>query len=136
MSEAGGMNVTRDETENGVPPAVQIAVYLAYALALALLVFGFVGFVISNAIGDSVGGGAFVLGLIVGAAAYLAQGGSSLGRAVIGLGAAATVVIAVVYVFTGPGSAILPSLIIAVLAAVTFYLLYLRESAKRFYAAR
>jgi hypothetical protein len=42
----------------------------------------------------------------------------------------------VIYVFAGPGSAVIPSLVIAALAAVTFYLLYLTESAKRFYAAR
>jgi hypothetical protein len=133
MSEVGGVDTPRGDE---VPAPVQLAVYVAYALALALLLFGFVGFLISNAVGDSVGGGAFLLGLIVAGAGYAAGRGSQLGRAVIGLGALATAVAGVIYAFAGPGSAIIPSLLIAALAAGTFALLYLRESAKQFYSAR
>jgi hypothetical protein len=135
MSDAGEMRFPDDEVER-VPPPVQIAVWSAWALAIALLIFGFVGFLISNAIGDSVGGGAFILGLIVAGAAYITGRGSKVGRAFIGLSAAAVAVIGVIYAFVGPSSAIIPSLVIAALSAGTFALLYLSASAKEFYGRR
>ena len=58
------------------------------------------------------------------------------GRAVIGLGSLATAVAAVIYMFAGPGSAVIPCLVIAALAAGTFALLYLTGPAKRFYSSR
>jgi hypothetical protein len=134
MSELGGTDLARDE-EDSLPPPVFVAVLASYSLAAALLVFGFIGFVISNALDNSVGAGAFVLGLIVAGAAYMASRGNSLGRAVIGLGSAATAVFGVIYAFTGPSSATIPCLLMAALAAGTFALLYLTDAAKRFYAA-
>jgi hypothetical protein len=135
MSEAEGMDIPREEPDR-VPAVVQIAVWSAWALAASLLLFGFVGFLISAAIGNSVGGGAFLLGAIVAGAAYLLSRGSKLARAFIGLGALATAVACGIYVFTGPSSAIVPSLVIGVLAAGTFALLYVADSAKQFYAGR
>jgi hypothetical protein len=129
------MEVSHEEPDR-VPAVVQIAVWSAWALAASLLLFGFIGFLISNAIGDEVGGGAFVLGLIVAGAAYLLSRGNKLARAFIGLGALATAVACGIYMFTGPGSAVIPSLVIGVLAAGTFALLYLADSAKQFYATR
>jgi hypothetical protein len=135
VSEAGEMRFPDDEVER-VPPPVQIAVWSASALAAALLLFGFIGFLISNAIGDSVGGGALIVGLIVAGAAYMTGRGSKVGRAFIGLSAAAVAVVGVIYAFVGPGSAVIPSLVIAALSAGTFALLYLSASAKEFYARR
>jgi hypothetical protein len=134
VSEIDPAQVRRVAEEDGLPPPVQIAVWSAYALALSLLVFGFIGFVIANAVDDSFGGVAFALGLVVAGAAYAASRGNSIGRAVIGLGAAVTAVVGVIYAFTGPGSATIGSLLMAALAAGTFALLYLTDSARRFYA--
>lgn len=133
---SGVEGVRREDDDGMVPAPVQIAVWAAYALAIALLIFGFVGFLISNAVGDSVGGGAFILGLIVLGAAYITSKGSPIGRAVIGLGSLATAVVGVIYMFAGPGSAFIPSLVIAALAAGTFALLYLTGAAKRYYSSR
>lgn len=133
---SGVESVRREDEGGAVPAPVQIAVWAAYALAIALLLFGFIGFLISNAIGDSVGGGAFILGLIVLGAAYITGKGSAIGRAVIGLGSLATAVVGVIYMFTGPGSAFIPSLVIAALAAGTFALLYLTATARRYYSSR
>jgi hypothetical protein len=132
MSELDPMD-TREPDR--VPAVVQIAVWSAWALAASLLLFGFIGFLISNAIGNEVGGGAFLLGLIVAGAAYLLSRGNKLARAFIGLGALATAIACGIYMFTGPGSAFIPSLVIGVLAAGTFALLYLADSAKQFYAS-
>jgi hypothetical protein len=135
MSDVGQPDMPREEVER-VPPPVQIAVWSAWALGICLLVFGFIGFLISNAIGNGVGGGAFVLGLIVSGAAYVTGRGSRAGRAFIGLSAAVVAVVGVIYAFKGPGSAVIPSLVIAALSAGTFALLYLSTSAKEFYARR
>ena len=134
MSELGRTDLPRDE-EDSRPAPVFLAVLAAYSLAGALVFFGFIGFLISNALDDSVGVGAFVLGLIVAGAAYMASSGSSLGRVFIGLGSAATAVVGVIYAFTGPSEATLPCLLMAALAAGTFALLYLTDAAKRFYAS-
>ncbi len=58
-----------------------------------------------------------------------------MGRAFIGLLTAIVTIAGVVYMFTGPTSAIFPSLIIALLSAGTFVLLFLPAGSKRFYAA-
>ena len=134
MSELDSTDLPRDE-ESSLPPPVYIAVLAAYALAAALVAFGLIGFLISNALDNSVGGGAFVLGLIIAGAAYLASRGSSLGRAVIGIGSAITAVAGVIYAFAGPSSALIWCLLMAAMAAGTFALLYLTDAAKRFYSA-
>lgn len=134
MTEVDPPAAARADETSGPPAGVQIAIFGAYALAAALVLFGVLGFLISETIGDSFGAGAFVLGLIVAGAAYLASRGRSVGRAVIGLGAALTAVVGVIYAFTGPSSAVIPSLVIAAMAAATFALLYLSDSAKRFFA--
>jgi hypothetical protein len=133
MSELGGTDVPGDEADS-LPPPVFIAILAAYSLAAALVFFGLIGFIISNALDDSVGAGAFLLGLIVAGAARVASRGNSLGRAFIGLGSAVTAVAGVIYAFTGPGSAVIPCVLMAALAAGTFALLYLTDSAKRFYS--
>jgi hypothetical protein len=135
MSDVDAQLAEQDEADR-VPVPVQIAVWSAWGLAASLLLFGFIGFLISNAIGNSVGGGAFLLGLVVAGAAYATGRGSRLGRAFIGLGAAATAVACVIYMFTGPSSAIVPSIVIGALAAGTFLLLYASSSAREFYAGR
>jgi hypothetical protein len=133
MSELGGSEMPAYE-EDSLPAPVQLAVYAAYGLALALIFFGLIGFIISNALDDSVGAGAFLLGLIVAGAAYATSRGSSIGRAFIGLGSAVTAVAGVIYAFAGPDASLIACLLMAGLAAVTFALLYLMDSAKQFYS--
>ena len=69
------------------------------------------------------------------AATYLAWRGSRAGRAFVGLLGAIGAVAGVVYLFTGPTSAIIGSLVVAALGAGTVALLFLPEASKRFYAA-
>lgn len=79
--------------------------------------------------------GATILGLLVLGATYVAFRGSRMGRAFIGLLTAIITVAGVVYMFTGPRSAIFPSLVVAFISAATFALLFLPAGSKRFYAA-
>ena len=123
------------EADSGPPAPVFIALIGSYALAATLLLMGFLGFLTWAAVGDVVGVGATILGLLVLGATYIAWRGSSLGRALIGLLAAVGVVAGVLYVFSGPSSAIIPSLAVAGLGAGTIALLFLPEASKRFYSA-
>ena len=71
--------------------------------------------------------------MIVGAT-RIAGRGSRMGRAFIGLLTGILAVAGVIYMFKGPTSAIFPSLVVAVVSAGTFALLFLPEASKRFYA--
>ena len=119
----------------GPPAPVFLALVGSYALAATLLLMGLLGFFIWDALDDAVGVGATILGILVLAATYLAWRGSRAGRALIGLLAAIGAVAGVIYVFTGPTSAIIGSLVVAALGAGTLALLFLPEASKRFYAA-
>ena len=57
------------------------------------------------------------------------------GRAFVALLAAIGAVAGVVYVFTGPTSAIIPSLVVAAFGAGVVALLFLPDASKRFFAA-
>jgi hypothetical protein len=132
VSESGAAYEDEDE---GFPPApVFVALLGSYALSAALLFFGFVGFLTWAAVGDMVGVGSTILGFLVLGATYVAWRGSRAGRALIGLLAAIGTVAGVVYMFTGPGSAFIASLVIALLGAGTIALLFVPEASKRFYS--
>jgi hypothetical protein len=119
----------------GPPAPVFLALVGAYALAATLLLMGLLGFFVWDALDDAVGVGATILGILVLAATYLAWRGSRAGRAFVGLLGAIGAVAGVVYLFTGPTSAIIGSLVVAALGAGTVALLFLPEASKRFYAA-
>lgn len=117
------------------PFPVFIAVMVGYALALGLLAFGIIGF-FADEVSDPFGGGLLVGGVLVGGASYLAARGKDAGRLILGVLGAITVVVGLVYAFSGPTYAIVPSLITAACAAGTLALLYLPASAKTFFATR
>jgi hypothetical protein len=118
------------------PPApVFLALLGSYALSAMLLVFGLIGFLTWAAIGDSAGVGATILGLLIAAATYFAWRRSRAGRGIIAFFAAVGTVVGVVYAFTGPGSAVIPSLVIAALGAGTLALLFVPEASKRFFSS-
>ena len=119
----------------GPPAPVFLALVGAYALAATLLLMGLLGFFIWDALDDAVGVGATILGILVLAATYLAWRGSRPGRAFVGLLGAIGAAAGIVYLFTGPTSAIIGSLVVAALGAGTVALLFLPEASKRFYAA-
>ncbi|HEU6444085.1 MAG TPA: hypothetical protein VFL61_03405 [Gaiellaceae bacterium] len=122
------------DVDEGPPAPVFLALIGSYALATTLLLLGFLGFLTWAAVGDVVGVGATLLGLLVLGATYIAWRGSRAGRALIGLLAAVAAVAGVIYVFTGPSSAIIGSLVVAGLGAGVLALLFLPEASKRFYS--
>lgn len=127
-------DVPVDDVDEGPPGPVFIALMGSFALAVALLLFGFLGFLTWRAVGDMVGVGATVLGLLVLGATYLAWRGNQFGRLFVGLLSSVGAVAGVIYAFTGPTSAIVSSLVIAVLGAGVAALLFVPESSKRYYS--
>lgn len=120
----------------GTPPLPVFAALLgAYALALVLLLSGFLGFLTWAAVGDVVGIGATILGLLVLGSTYIAWRGSNAGRAFLGLLGAICAVSGGIYMFRGPGEAFITSLVVALLGAGMVFLLFFPERSKRFYAA-
>jgi hypothetical protein len=119
----------------GPPAPVFIGLTASYALAGTLLFCGLLGILTWNGVGNRVGVGTTILGLLVLGATYVAWRGGRVGRAFIGLLTAIITVAGVVYMFTGPGSAFFPSLVVALISAGTFVLLFLPAGSKRFYAA-
>jgi hypothetical protein len=121
--------------DGGPPPPVFLALLGSYALAALLIGGGLLGLLTWAALGEPAGAVSLVLGLLVLGATYVAWRGSRTGRAVLSLLAAIGAVAGVAYMFAGPNSAFIPSLVVAALGAGTLALLYLPEAAKRFYAA-
>lgn len=121
--------------DTGPPAPVFLALVGSYALAATLLLMGLLGFFVWDALDDAVGVGATILGILVLSATYLAWRGSRAGRAFVALLGAIGAVAGVVYLFTGPSSAIIGSLVVAALGVGTVALLFLPEASKRFYAA-
>ena len=68
-------------------------------------------------------------------ASYLLMRGNRVARMVLGALAVIGGVTAIVYAFTGPTSAILPSITTAVLAAIVIWLLYGLRSSKEYFGS-
>jgi hypothetical protein len=121
-------------TDNPPPAPVAIGLIMSYGLAGMLLFTGLIGLLFWVAVGDRVGLGTTILGLLVLGATVIAGRGSRTGRAFIGLLTGILTVAGVIYMFKGPTSAIFPSIMVVVISAGTFALLFLPEKSKRFYA--
>ena len=128
------MEQLQSQADDGPPAPVAIGLIMSYGLAGMLLLCGLIGLLFSWAVGDRVGLGTTILGLLVLGATRIAGRGSRMGRAFIGLLTGILAVAGVIYMFKGPTSAIFPSLVVAVVSAGTFALLFLPEASKRFYA--
>ena len=121
--------------DEGPPAPVFIALLGSFGLAAMLIGGGILGLLTWASLGEPAGGVALVLGVLVLGASFAAWRGSRTGRGFLGLLAAAGAVAGVAYVFAGPSSAFIPSLVVAGLGAGTVALLYVPEASKRFYGA-
>ena len=128
------MEQLQSQADDGPPAPVAIGLIMSYGLAGMLLLAGLIGLLFWVAVGDRVGLGTTILGLLVLGATRIAGRGSRMGRAFIGLLTGILAVAGVIYMFKGPTSAIFPSLVVAVVSAGTFALLYLPEASKRYFA--
>lgn len=123
-----------EATRRELPFPVWLASIFGFAKAGFLALMGLIGILAWDGVSDPWGIGALVLAALFGVASYLLLRGSRVARLVIAALAVVGGGLALVFVFVGPTSAILPSLTTAALAAVLLWLLYGPRSAQEYFA--
>ena len=116
-----------------LPFPVWLAAIFGFAKAAFLALMGVIGVLAWDDVTDPWGIGALVLAALFGIASYLLMRGNRVARMVLGALAVIGGVTAIVYAFTGPTSAILPSITTAVLAAIVVWLLYGVRASKEYF---
>ena len=124
---------TVEETRRDVPVTVAIASFFGFAKAAFLGFMGLIGLLSWDDVTDPWGIGALVLAALFAVASWALLRGSKGARVVLAALAAAGGAIALVYVFVGPTSAILPSITTAALAATVIWLLYGPQRSKEYF---
>jgi hypothetical protein len=123
-----------EATARELPFTVWLAAIFGFAKAAFLALMGVIGVLAWNGVSDPWGIGSLILAALFGIASYMLMRGSRGARNVLGALALIGGVIAIVFAFTGPTSAILPSITTAVLAAIVLWLLYGVRSSKEYFA--
>ena len=119
--------------ERDTPFPVALAAIVALCKGAFLIVMGIIGFAAANSVSDSWGVGVFIFGIVFAGAGFMLFRGSRVARDVVGVLSLVSVIGGVIYAFSGPTSAIVPSLITAGVAAGVIALLYLPEGSKAFF---
>jgi hypothetical protein len=115
------------------PPAVLLAWAFGFVKALVLGITGIVGVAAWDDVTNPWGIGALVLGALFGLASLGLLRGSRAARVLLAALAVVGGVVAVVYVFVGPTSAMFLALVAAALDVVVLWLLYGPRSARDYF---
>jgi hypothetical protein len=118
-----------------LPAPVFIASLFGFAKAGFLAFMGIIGILTWDDVTDPWGFGALALALLFGLASYALLRGKPFARLVLAALAIAGGVLALIYVFAGPTSAILPSLVTAGLDLLVLWLLYGPRSSKEYFGS-
>src|SRR5262245_6295549 len=105
-----------------------------FAKAAFLGFMGIIGVASWDEVSDPWGIGALVLAALFALASFALLRGNRVARVVLAGLAAVGGVLAVYYVFAGPNSALVPSLVTAGFAALLIWLLYAPRAAKEYFA--
>jgi hypothetical protein len=124
-----------EATRRELPLVVMVASFFGFAKAAFLGFMGLVGLLSWDDVSDPWGIGALVLAALFALASFALLRGSRVARIVLAALAVVGGVAALVYVFAGPTSAIIPSLVTAALAAAVIWLLYGAQSARTYFAS-
>jgi hypothetical protein len=124
------------ETGRSTPLPVSLAAFVALAKAAFLVIMGIIGFAAADSVSDSFGGGVFLFGLGYGLVGFLLLRGSRVARDALGFLSAVTAAVGLVYAFTGPAGAVVPSLVAVAFAVGVIALLYLPAASKAYFARR
>ena len=128
-----GLDEVVEVAPREAPPAVLLASVFGFGKAAFLGFMGVIGVVAWDDVTDPWGIGALVLAALFGLASFALLRGSRAARVVLAALAVVGGVMALVYVFVGPTSAIFPSLVTAALDAVVLWLLYGSRSARDYF---
>ena len=124
-----------ERAQRDLPASVFFASLFGFAKAAFLGFMGLIGVVTWDDVSDPWGIGALVLALLFGLASYGLLRGHPAARLVIGALAVIGGVLALIYVFVGPTSAIPASLGTAALDGVVLWLLYGTRSSKEYFGS-
>jgi hypothetical protein len=121
--------------ERETPAPVFIASLFGFAKAAFLGFMGIIGILSWDDVTDPWGYGALVMAVLFGIASYLLLRGRPVARTVLGGLAVIGGVLALVYVFVGPTSAIGPSLVTAAMDALVLWLLYGPRASREYFGS-
>jgi hypothetical protein len=121
--------------ERDLPAPVFIAALVGFAKAAFLGFMGLIGVLAWDSVTNPWGFGALALALLFAVASYLLLKGRPFARLVLVALAVAGGGLALIYVFVGPTSAILPSLFTAAMAAAVVWLLYGPRSSQEYFGS-
>jgi hypothetical protein len=121
--------------ERETPAPVFIASLFGFAKAAFLGFMGIIGILSWDDVTDPWGYGALVMAVLFGIASYLPLRGRPVARTVLGGLAVIGGVLALVYVFVGPTSAIGPSLVTAAMDALVLWLLYGPRASREYFGS-
>jgi len=115
------------------PFTVVGAAAIALCKALFLVAMGIIGIASANSVSNPFGAGILVFGLVYAAVGYFVPKGSNVARIVLALLSLVTAVVGLVYAFTGPSAAVVPSLVAAGFAILVVLALYWPQSARAYF---
>lgn len=130
-----GLDEVVEVDSREAPFAVWLAAVFGFVKAAFLGFMGIIGVATWDEVSDPWGIGALVLAALFLLASFALLRGSRAARIVLAALAVIGGVLALVYVFVGPTSAILPSLVTVGLAAVVLWLLYGSRSARDYFSS-
>jgi hypothetical protein len=130
-----GLDEVVETAPREAPPAVRLASVFGFVKAAFLGLMGIIGVAAWDDVTNPWGIGALVLAALFGLASFALVRGSRAARIVLAALAVVGGGTALVYVFVGPTSAILPSLVTAALDAVVLWLLYGSRSARDYFGS-
>jgi len=123
------------QQERDLPAPVFVAALVGFAKAAFLGFMGIIGILTWNDVTDPWGFGALALAILFAIASYLLVKGRPFARLVLAGLAVIGGALALIYVFVGPTSAILPSLFTAAMAAAVVWLLYGPRSSQEYFGS-
>jgi hypothetical protein len=121
--------------ERELPASVFVASLFGFAKAAFLGFMGIIGILTWDDVTEPWGYGSLALAILFGIASYLLLKGKPFARTVLAALAVAGGALALIYVFVGPTSAILPSLFTAALDALVLWLLYGPRASKEYFGS-
>ena len=130
-----GAEAVASTPERELPAPVFIASLFGFAKAAFLGFMGVIGILTWDDVTEPWGYGSLALAILFAGASYLLLKGKPFARLVLAALAVAGGVLALIYVFVGPTSAILPSLVTAAFDALVLWLLYGPRSSKEYFGS-
>jgi hypothetical protein len=119
--------------EDGTPFPVALAGIVGLCTGAFLIVMGIIGVAAADSVGNPFGTGVLIFGIVFCLASLLIFRGNRWGRDALGALCLVGVIGGLIYTFSGPTAAIVPSLITAGVAAGAIALLYVPEGSKAYF---